>query len=440
MFRGRAIWPCFFLPMKNLFENQQKKPLAELLRPSSLEGFYGQEHLLSSVGPIRKYIHQKFLPSLILWGPSGTGKTTLAHLISKEVEAEFFTLSAVSDRAKDIKEILDKAKSNFESGLRTLLFIDEIHRFNKSQQDIFLPVIEAGEVILVGATTENPSFEMNKALLSRCQVYRLLPLTEVELRAILKTAENFLGKKLLEPNLEACLIDQCDGDARKLINRIEILSYHDALPIADEEDLFKALQEKSLSYDKRGEAHYNLISAFHKSIRGSDVQASIYWLSRMLKAGEDPLFIARRLIRMAYEDIGLSDWNAPHQALMAYETYNMLGSPEGEIALYQATIYLAACPKSNAVYNAEKESSHLVEKTSNFPPPDHILNAPTSMMKKAGIGEGYQYDHDYPFHISPQEYLPANLKGVKVYSPTEQGLEARIKERMSWIHSKKNKK
>jgi putative ATPase len=419
--------------VNTLFEHQAPHPLADLLRPRSLAEVVGQDHLLAADGPIGRMVADRKLSSMILWGPPGCGKTTIARLLAQGTDLVFERLSAVFSGVVDLRKVFDAAKKRREMGQGTLLFVDEIHRFNRAQQDAFLPVVEDGTVILVGATTENPSFELIGALLSRCQVFVLRRLDDNDLETLLKRAETHLGHRLpLTEEARTVLRAMADGDGRFLLNLTEeIARLRPAQPLEPEE-LARLVQRRAPLYDKAQEGHYNLISALHKSLRGSDTDAALYWLARMLAGGEDPIYILRRLTRAAVEDIGLADPQAVVQALAAWDTYERLGSPEGELAIAQCLIYLATAPKSNAVYQAHGEARAMARETGSLMPPMHILNAPTRLMRNLGYGKGYIYDHATEEGFSGQNYFPEGVARRNFYRPGERGFEREIKKRLEY--------
>ena len=436
--------------MVDLFAQQQDvgdddstaRPLADRLRPKTLDEVIGQRHLLGPDGTLRRMIASGRLGSLILWGPPGTGKTTVARLLADETGYRFKQISAVFSGVADLKKVFDEARVERISGHRTLLFVDEIHRFNRAQQDGFLPVMEDGTVVLVGATTENPSFELNAALLSRSQVLRFESLAQDDLEALAQRAEAALGKALpLDGEARTALYGLADGDGRAFLGLIEeVFASTKPGEILDPAALLQVVQRRAPIYDKKQDGHYNLISALHKTVRGSDPDAALYYFARMLDAGEDPLFLARRLIRMSVEDIGMADPQALPLAVAARDAYQMLGSPEGELALAQVVVYLASTPKSNAVYTAFAEASALAKSTGSPMPPMAILNAPTRMMKGQGYGEGYIYDHDTPEGFSGQEYFPEKLGRHEFYRPVERGFEREIKKRLEYFSRLRSKR
>lgn len=420
-------------PQSEMFAAQAPRPLADRLRPETLSDVVGQDHLLAAGGPIGRMVASGRLASMVLWGPPGCGKTTIARLMANETDLEFVPLSAVFSGVADLRKVFERARERRASGKGTLLFIDEIHRFNRAQQDGFLPYVEDGTVTLIGATTENPSFEINAALLSRCQVFVLNRLDDRALEELLARAEAIEGRKLpLEADARQAVKAMADGDGRYLLNLAEELFALDPETDLDTARLAEAVQKRAPLYDKGQEGHYNLISALHKSLRGSDVDAALYWLARMLVGGEDPRFIARRLARAAVEDIGLADPQALPQALAAWDAYERIGSPEGELALAQCTIYLASAPKSNAAYSAYGAAMRAAKETGSLMPPKHILNAPTGLMKDLGYGAGYAYDHNAEDGFSGQNYFPEDIERQKFYQPVERGFEREIAKRLDY--------
>jgi putative ATPase len=416
-----------------LFESQAPRPLADRLRPSSIDEVVGQAHLLGKEAPLGRMIASGRIVSLLLWGPPGTGKTTIARLLAEHTNLHFELLSAVFSGVADLRKVFEASKNRREAGRGTLLFVDEIHRFNKAQQDGFLPYVEDGTITLVGATTENPSFELNAALLSRCQVFVLNRLDDAALEELLVRSEELDRTPLpLDNDARAALRAMADGDGRYLLNMTEEVLLLPSDPILDTAALTVIVQKRMPLYDKAQDAHYNLISALHKSLRGSDVDAALYWLARMLAGGEDPRYIARRLVRFASEDIGMADPNALPQSIAAWEAFERIGSPEGDLAIAQCVIYLATAPKSNAAYIAFKTSMRSAKETGSLSPPKHILNAPTNLMKDLGYGAGYEYDHDAEDGFSGQDYFPEEMNRVNLYRPEGKGFEKEVVKRLDY--------
>ncbi|MFT4715073.1 MAG: putative ATPase [Paracoccaceae bacterium] len=409
-------------------------PLADRLRPATLAQVIGQDHILGPDGPLSAMLAAGSLSNIVFWGPPGVGKTTIARLLADETDLAFVQISAIFTGVPELRKVFEAARLRRQNGRGTLLFVDEIHRFNKAQQDGFLPHMEDGTIILVGATTENPSFELNSALMSRAQVMVLSRLTLTELELLAQRAEAEVQKAIpVTAQARDALLEMSDGDGRALLNLLEqCFAWNDPAPLGPEA-LSKRLSRRAPKYDKSGEEHYNLISALHKSVRGSDPDAALYWLSRMFLGGEDPRYLARRITRMAVEDIGLADPNAQTQCLHAWEIYERLGSPEGELAIAQAVIYLALAPKSNASYGAFKAAMASARSTGSEPPPKHIMNAPTKMMKDQGYGAGYSYDHDAEDGFSGQNYFPDNMQRGIYYLPAERGHERELKKRLDYF-------
>lgn len=426
---------------KTLFSDDTYLPLPERLRPQSFADVVGQEALVGKGGVLTRMVKSGHYRSVIFWGPPGCGKTTLARLLSQSSGYAMETLSAVSSGVSDLKKVFERAADRLKMGERTLLFVDEIHRFNRAQQDAFLPVMEDGTIILIGATTENPSFELNSALLSRAQVLILQRLNESQMQELLQHAAQHVGAPLpLDDSAMQALIHMADGDGRYLLNLVEIVQQSAPSSPLDVAALSALVHQRAPIYDKHQDSHYNLISALHKSLRGSDVDAALYWFHRMLAGGEAPLYMARRLVRFAVEDIGMADPQALVQANAAREAYEFLGSPEGDLALTQAVIYLATAPKSNAQYVAHKAARKSAQIHGSLMPPAHILNAPTTLMKDAGYGAGYAYDHDAENGFSGQNYFPEGMKREAFYQPVERGFERDIQKRLDYWNKLRTKK
>ncbi|PKP69422.1 MAG: AAA family ATPase [Alphaproteobacteria bacterium HGW-Alphaproteobacteria-4] len=417
------------------------RPLADRIRPATLAEVIGQAHVLGPEAPLGAMLAAGSLSSLILWGPPGVGKTTIARLLADASDRSFVQISAIFSGVPELRKVFETARLRRQQGRGTLLFVDEIHRFNKAQQDGFLPYMEDGTILLVGATTENPSFELNAALLSRAQVVVLERLSLADLERLAQRAEQALGLALpLKADAREALLEMADGDGRALLNLIEQVAAWKLKAPLETEALAARLMRRAAKYDKSGDEHYNLISALHKSIRGSDPDAALYWFARMLEGGEDPRYLARRLTRMAIEDIGLAEPAAQTQCLHAWETYERLGSPEGELALAQAVIYLALAPKSNAGYAAYGAARAEAKRTGSEPPPKHILNAPTKLMKDQGYGAGYAYDHDAEDGFSGQNYFPESMRRPVLYQPVERGFERELKKRLDWFAKQREKR
>ena len=410
------------------------RPLADRLRPQILADVIGQRQILGPEGPLSVMLAAKALGSIIFWGPPGVGKTTIARLLAQETDRYFIQISAIFSGVPELRKVFETAKNRRDNGQRTLLFVDEIHRFNKAQQDSFLPLMENGTIVLVGATTENPSFELNAAVLSRAQVMVLERLATEDLELLAQRAETEAGRELpLEADARRSLLEMADGDGRSLLNLIEqVMAWKREQPI-NQATLSTRLMKRAAVYDKSGDSHYNMISALHKSVRGSDPDAALYWFARMLAGGEDPRYLARRITRMAVEDIGLADPQAQEICLQSWQTYERLGSPEGELALAQAVTYLALAPKSNAAYLAYKAAVLDAKNTGSHPPPKHILNAPTDLMKDQGYGDGYAYDHDAEDGFSGQNYFPDGMDRPGYYVPVERGFERELSKRLAYF-------
>lgn len=433
------------MEQSSLFTDNNSEPLASRMRPLTLKEFVGQEQLVGNNKLLRKMIENDTLSSMIFWGPPGVGKTTLARIIAHETKSEFVNFSAVTSGIKEIKQVMENASQNKSLGVKTIVFVDEIHRFNKAQQDAFLPFVEKGSIILIGATTENPSFEINNALLSRCQVLVLKELSNNDILTLLKRALNdkrgYANLKINISDSNLMLIaEYANGDARKALGALEVvvtnlLTDTNKSINVEKEDILNSLNNKTLLYDKNGDEHYNIISALHKSMRNSDVDAAIYWLARMLEAGEEPLYIARRIVRFASEDIGLADINALNLAINTYQACHFLGMPECNVHLTEAVIYMSLAPKSNSAYVAYTLASNDAKKTLAEPVPLIIRNAPTKLMKNLDYGKGYQYAHDFKEKLTTMECLPPSLKGKKYYSPNEDGNEIRFKQRLEQINN-----
>jgi len=418
---------------------QGPRPLADRLRPAKLSQVIGQDHLLGPEGPLGVMLASGQIGSIIFWGPPGVGKTTIARLLADESDLHFVQISAIFTGMPDLRKVFEAAKLRRRTGQGTLLFVDEIHRFNKAQQDGFLPHMEDGTIVLVGATTENPSFELNAALMSRAQVMVLNRLSEDALSDLVTRAEDAVGAPLpLSEAARLALLEMADGDGRALLNLVEQIAAWDVAAPLEPAQLSTRLMRRAAAYDKSGDGHYNLISALHKSVRGSDPDAALYWFARMLTGGEDPRFLARRITRMAVEDIGLADPQAQAICLQSWQTYERLGSPEGELALAQAVLYLALAPKSNAAYVAYKAAMNSAKQTGSVAPPKHILNAATSLMKDQGYGDGYAYDHDAPDGFSGQDYFPESLDRPSFYAPVERGFERDLAKRLAYFNKLRN--
>lgn len=428
---------------ETLFSTQIKRPLADRLRPQTLTEVVGQDHVVGDDAPLGRMIKSKKITSFVLWGPPGCGKTTIARLIAENTNLYFEQISAVFSGVADLKRVFQYAQERRATqGKGTLLFVDEIHRFNKSQQDGFLPYVEDGTIILVGATTENPSFELNAALLSRCQVFVLNRLNAEDFEILLQRAEKEMGRKLpIDDEAREFIKSTADGDGRYILNLAEsVFAYAKEGEIFDKDSIVKIIRSRAPIYDKGRDGHYNLISAVHKSLRGSDVDAALYWVARMLEAGEDPKYLLRRLTRFAVEDVSLAEPNAVTQAIACWDTYERLGSPEGDLALMQLTAYLATAPKSAGVYKAMHNARQLARKTGSLMPPKNILNAPTKLMKQLGYSEGYEYDQDLEDGFSGANYFPDGMSRVKLYHPVDRGFEREIKKRIEYFDNLRREK
>ena len=431
----------FDTPGEELPASDAPRPLADRLRPRLLADVIGQRQILGPEAPLTVMLKAKALGSIIFWGPPGVGKTTIARLLAEETDLKFVQISAIFSGVPELRKVFQAAQNRRDNGQGTLLFVDEIHRFNKAQQDSFLPLMEDGTLVLVGATTENPSFELNAAVLSRAQVLVLERLSVDELELLAQRAETEAGRVLpLEAGARRAVLEMADGDGRSLLNLIEQILAWDLQSPIDQSTLSTRLMRRAAVYDKSGDSHYNLISALHKSIRGSDPDAALYWFARMVQGGEDPRYLARRLTRMAVEDIGLADPQAQDVCLQSWQTYERLGSPEGELALAQAVTYLALAPKSNAAYVAYKAALREAKHTGSQPPPKHILNAATGLMKDQGYGDGYAYDHDAEDGFSGQNYFPEGMERPEYYAPVERGFERELRKRLAYFEKLRNRR